>query len=418
MAEIITGDKTKGIKRVGELALRISRFDSYRLFTLYENSTEKKLMSLTGEQKYYLVFKSQNKEIRIPEYDPKGFFEVDKVNGNILFKITKKNAEDILSMKTNGEKIFYIVRVYEDKDAYGRVLSVTDEVEVYHGKWGDDDAFTTFTTENTVDLLEKSLADINKRNSELLKQIQSMTEDYNALSEKKKKLEESVKSLEERNTSLTNQINDLTGNNVYDATVLSTDVSLIGLNDTLSKLDITSEEMAKAVSQIVSSSYDLTESYYNFDDDELDSNINLYVSVGEYEGLEIYIYKNNLYLGSSTMGNDFKLLEENVRNGDKFKFKCEVETPTGGSKQMGLLYEKDGTNGFDTAVSINPSKLIDIRDESANMLFAKMDLNRYDGDYAGEIYASGNIGTLRCYIDTKKPEEYTEQEDATKKEEN
>ena len=77
MANIISGDTTKGIKGVGELALRISRFDSYRLFTLYENVKERKVMNVSGNQKYYLVFRSPKKEIRIPEYDPKGFFEVD-----------------------------------------------------------------------------------------------------------------------------------------------------------------------------------------------------------------------------------------------------------------------------------------------------------------------------------------------------
>ena len=144
MAELIKGDATKGIKNVGELALRISKFDSYRLFTLYENVRDRKVMDVSGNQKYYLVFKSPKKEIRIPEYNPKGFFEVDKVNGCILFKITKKNAEDILSMKTGGERIFHIIRVFEETDDYGKVLSITDEVEVYNGKWGDDEAFNTF----------------------------------------------------------------------------------------------------------------------------------------------------------------------------------------------------------------------------------------------------------------------------------
>ena len=118
MAELIRGDITKGIKSVGELSLRISKFDSYRLFTLYENVKEGKVMNISGNQKYYLVFKSPNREIRIPEYDTKGDFEVDKVNGCILFKITKKNATDIINMKNSGDRIFYIVRVYEDKVSY------------------------------------------------------------------------------------------------------------------------------------------------------------------------------------------------------------------------------------------------------------------------------------------------------------
>ena len=180
MAELITGDKTKGIKSVGELALRISKFDSYRLFTLYENVKERKVMDVSGDQKYYLVFKSPKKEIRIPEYDPKGFFEVDKVNGCILFKITKKNAEDILSMKTAGEKIFHIIRVFEERDAFGKVLSITDEVEVYNGKWGDDFAFSSFTTENKVDLLTKSLAAQVDKNATQLNEYKDLLEKYNS----------------------------------------------------------------------------------------------------------------------------------------------------------------------------------------------------------------------------------------------
>jgi hypothetical protein len=176
MAEIISGDITKGIKNVGELALRISKFDSYRLFTLYN---EGKVMDVSGDQKYYLVFKSPKKEIRIPEYEPNGFFEVDKVNGNILFKITKKNAEDILNLKTGGQRIFHIVRVFEERDSFGKVLSVTDEVEVYNGKWGDDVAFSTFTTENKVDLLTKALAAQVDKNATLLNEYNDLLEKYN-----------------------------------------------------------------------------------------------------------------------------------------------------------------------------------------------------------------------------------------------
>jgi hypothetical protein len=154
--EIIKGDSSKDIKSGGELALRISRFDSYRLFTLYENVRERKLMNVSGNQKFYLVFRSSKKEVRIPEYEPNGFFEVDKVNGCILFKITKKNADDILSMNSSGEGIFHIIRVYEEVDFLGNVINVTDEVEEYNGRWGNDDAFNVFSTENKVDYLTKA----------------------------------------------------------------------------------------------------------------------------------------------------------------------------------------------------------------------------------------------------------------------
>ena len=216
MAEIISGDKTKEIKNVGELSLRISRFDSYRLFTLYNKN---EVMDVSGNQKYYLVFRSPNKEIRIPEYDPKGFFEVDKVNGCVLFKITKKNAEDILGMKTAGEKIYHIIRVYEETDALGKVLSVTDEVEVYHGKWGDDEAFNTFTTEKKVDLLTKSLAEQIAKNALQLSEYEDLLKKYNEEVVKNGELQNQVTSLTSERDILQTQLNEYLGD-TYDGTLL------------------------------------------------------------------------------------------------------------------------------------------------------------------------------------------------------
>lgn len=261
MAELITGDRTKGIKSVGELALRISKFDSYRLFTLYENVRDRKVMDVSGNQKYYLVFKSPNKEIRIPEYEPNGFFEVDKVNGCILFKITKKNANDILSMKTAGEKIFYIIRVYEDRDAFGKVLSVTDEVEVYHGKWGEDDAFITFTTENKVDLLTKSLAVQVDKNTRQLSEYKDLYEKYNEEVNKTSELEKELEAMRAERDSLQTMLNEYTGN-TYDGTILSTDTKYVALENTLENVSFTEEEFSKALQELMSKEgfeYDLGE---------------------------------------------------------------------------------------------------------------------------------------------------------------
>lgn len=246
MAEIITGDNTKGIKNVGELALRISKFDSYRLFTLYENVKERKVMNLTGSQKYYLVFKSAKKEIRIPEYDPLGFFEVDKVNGCVLFKITKKNAEDILSMKTAGDKIFHIVRVFEEKDAFGKVLNVTDEVEVYNGRWGDDYAFSSFNTDNKIDLLTKSLAVQVEKNANLLTEYKEMLEKYNLEVEKTSELEKEIETLRAERDSLQSQLNEYMGD-TYDGTLLSTDTKYIAFENSLDNVSFTEEQLSQAI---------------------------------------------------------------------------------------------------------------------------------------------------------------------------
>jgi hypothetical protein len=258
MAEIITGDITKGIKSVGELALRISKFDSYRLFTLYENVKERKVMNTSGEQKYYLVFKSPKKEIRIPEYDPKGFFEVDKVNGCVLFKITKKNAEDILSMKNAGEKIFHIIRVFEERDAFGKVLSVTDEVEVYNGKWGDDSDFSQFSTANKIDLLTKALAAQIDRNTKLLNEYNDLLKKYDEEVKKVSDLEKEVEALRAERDSLQATLDEYLGN-THDGRLLSTDTKYIAFENSLDNVSFTEEQYQNAMKELLTKgSVDLT----------------------------------------------------------------------------------------------------------------------------------------------------------------
>ena len=322
MAGIITGDTTKGIKRVGELALRISRFDSYRLFTLYENVDEKKIMDVSGNQKYYLVFRSPNKEIRIPEYDPKGFFEVDKVNGCVLFKITKKNAEDILGMKTGGEKIFHIIRVFEETDPFGKVLSVTDEVEVYHGKWGDDEVFTTFNTENKVDLLTKSLATQVDKNAQQLKAFNELLEKYNDIVKKNGELEEELlKEISEKN-SLETQLRDYIGS-TYDGTILSTDTKYIAFEDTLENITLTEDQYEDALKELLAKGeVDFTD-YEKADDKDLDApKVNLNIEIKENNpDINIEVYKDDIKLGFAVYGKNYIGENDSIENGTKYIFK-------------------------------------------------------------------------------------------------
>jgi hypothetical protein len=205
-------------------------------------------MDVSGEQKYYLVFKSPKKEIRIPEYDPKGFFEVDKVNGCILFKITKKNAEDILSMKSAGEKIFHIIRVFEERDEFGKVLNVTDEVEVYNGKWGDDYAFSAYSTENKVELLTQALAVQIDKNARMTTEYNDLLEKYNGEAEKTANLEKELEEMRAERDSLQTLLNEYMGN-THDGTLLSTDTKYIALSSSLDNISFTEDEYNAAISE-------------------------------------------------------------------------------------------------------------------------------------------------------------------------
>ena len=379
MAELITGDKTKGIKSVGELALRISKFDSYRLFTLYENVKERKVMDVSGDQKYYLVFKSPKKEIRIPEYDPKGFFEVDKVNGCILFKITKKNAEDILSMKTAGEKIFHIIRVFEERDAFGKVLSVTDEVEVYNGKWGDDSAFSSFTTENKVDLLTKSLAAQVDKNATQLNEYKDLLEKYNSEVERIGNLEKELEAMRSERDSLQTSLNEYMGN-TYDGTLLSTDTKYIAFENTLENISFTEEQFSNTMNELMSKGeVDLTN--IDIDDPKIRLNVKVYDDIDD---LKITAYINNVSIGSAVCNAPLSKFVD-IKHGDVFRFEC-TGMPDRYQRNLRLRYSK-GNSGFDGAVDVvrvSQTEYIGTVDFSA------------DGGIRDVI---GDIGDLECYLE-------------------
>ena len=390
MANIITGDTTKGIKGIGELALRISKFDSYRLFTLYENVAEKKVMDVSGEQKYYLVFRSPKKEIRIPEYDPKGFFEVDKVNGCVLFKITKKNAEDILSMKTAGEKIFHIVRVFEERDEFGKVLNVTDEVEVYNGKWGDDYAFSVYSTENKVDLLTKALAAQVDKNAKLMSEYSELLEQYNTEVSKSGDLEKELEAMRAERDSLQAQLNEYTGN-TYDGTLLSTDTKYIAFENTLDNISFTEEQYNTAMNDL------MTKGEINISNLDLDEPaITLNVSVpDDLKDVSINVFKNDLSIGGANRDNSMTKSVE-IEHGDVFKFECDCKQLLKKERKLYLKYEK---NGKPVIVNIFKSPATIVKSlTTSTFVTARIDyeIDVETGDFKDVM---GNIGTLKCYIE-------------------
>jgi hypothetical protein len=350
-------------------------------------------MDVSGNHKYYLVFKSPKKEIRIPEYEPNGFFEVDKANGCILFKITKKNAEDILGMKTAGEKIFHIIRVFEERDAFGKVLSVTDEVEVYNGKWGDDYAFSTFTTENKVDLLTKSLAVQMDKNATQLNEYKDLLEKYNGEVEKCSYLEKELEALRAERDSLQTLLNEYTGN-TYDGTLLSTDTKYVAFENTLDNVSFTEEQLSAALTEA------LAKDGFETGNDIDEPNVNLEVKVNtNISGLKITVYKGTVSQGVASYGKGLILKNVAADHGDVFEFVCEgcSGIPTSGSltqikKTFRLEYSGDN-RGFDGAFKIESSPVYITNKSGKVTIKATANYER-----SGGTYAVGNIGTLKCYI--------------------
>ena len=220
MAVSVKGNTSNIIHGKGDICLKLNPFDNFRMFTLYEDwrSDDRKPLDLSGGQKIYLVFKSKKKEIRIPEYDlVNSDYTVDKVNGQVLFKISKKNAIDILAM---DESVFYITRVYNITDSTGEKVVSTDEEVLYTGRFKDE---TSNTVDNYTSQVKNLMGMVESRN----KQIKDLQESSVKLMDQNAKLAVQVSELQEENEKLNTRIAELESalaeyesGNVYEGTVI------------------------------------------------------------------------------------------------------------------------------------------------------------------------------------------------------
>jgi hypothetical protein len=303
-------------------------------------------MNVSGNQKYYLVFRFPKKEIRIPEYDPKGFFEVDKVNGCILFKITKKNAEDILGTKTNGEKIFHIVRVFEERDIYGRLVNITDEVEVYNGRWGEDDEFSAYSTSNKVDMLTKALAAQIDKNAKLMEEYNDLFKTYSDEVKKTSDLEKEIEALRSERDSLQESLNEYLGD-THDGTLLSTDTKYIAFESTLDNISFTEDQYNDVLNSLMTTGeVDLRD--IDIDSPRIDLNLKVYDE--DVSDLKITVMKNDITIGSA-MYNQILHKTIDADSGDVFKFVCTGIPNLAYAKKLNLTFSP-ANEAFKKAVTI------------------------------------------------------------------
>lgn len=205
MGVSVKGNAINTIYERGDTCLEIVPFDSYRLFTLYQDWKDNTVtLDLSNSQCIYLVFKSKNKEVRIPEYNTEGSkINVDKVNGQVLFKINQKNALNILSM---DNRIFYITRVYETYNPQEGSIIPSDEEAIYMGKWFGPDSVgmdsLTNQIKNLTALLEErnqSIHDLQQSNAELIQQNVDLATELEDTKAANDELEAKVNDLETEN---------------------------------------------------------------------------------------------------------------------------------------------------------------------------------------------------------------------------
>jgi len=184
----------------GDGMIRISPFDDYFLFTLYDEiDGEDTPIDLTNVGTIFLNFIGETDDVDIKNHTQ--VEEVDLSQGEVLFRITRSDSKKILALDNNN---FYIsTKMINPEDG-----STSDESVLYQGLWlaFDDASRKTLTSQIEEQRLEYSveLARLNK-------QINILNNTIKALTTSAEEDTLAIQALQNSNEELTNKVAELTG---------------------------------------------------------------------------------------------------------------------------------------------------------------------------------------------------------------
>ena len=147
----------------GDGVIRISPFDDYFLFTLYDEvDSEDTPIDLSNVGDIFINFIGTNDEINVKNHTQVA--EVDLSQGEVLFRITKSDSKKVLALNNNN---FYIsTKMVSEEDG-----SISDESILYQGTWlaFDTASRVTLTSQIEEQRLEYSieLARLKEENASL-----------------------------------------------------------------------------------------------------------------------------------------------------------------------------------------------------------------------------------------------------------
>ena len=218
----VSGVVNDTIYAKGDTCLLINPFDTYHLFRIYNNwNTESKsLFNLSDSgQKIFLIFKSNKTEIRIPEFDNFGStYSVDRTNGEVLFKITKENANNILAMSSNT---FYLTRVFEYYDGDGNLIYTSGEEVIFTGKWADESKWASSSLTAMIESLKKQLESANSQIYSLTRTVNEQKLRLESYIEENQSLQERVTTLESENEEMQRELSAYESANEFTSVVIS-----------------------------------------------------------------------------------------------------------------------------------------------------------------------------------------------------
>jgi len=177
----------------GEGSIRISPFDDYFIFTLYDEiDGVDSPIDLSNVGTIFMVFIGKNDEIRIPNYT--NVQDVDLSSGQVLFRISKNESQKILALNSRN---FYISTVMVDPDGN------SDESALYTG------TFLSFEESAKVSLSQQ-LEDARLEYSKQLASLQATVDRLNQdIFQKNNLIAEQtavIETLKESNQNLSNEI--------------------------------------------------------------------------------------------------------------------------------------------------------------------------------------------------------------------
>ena len=182
----------------GDGTIRITPFDDYYLFTLYDEvDNEDKPIDLSNVGSLYLNFLGKTDEIDILNHTQVD--EVDLSQGEVLFRITRSDSKKILALDNNN---FYIsTKMSDPVDG-----STSDESVLYQGLWlaADDANRISLTRQIEESRVEYSIVLANLQDeNDMLRQQQArlvVSADEDTLA---------IQSLQSSNEELTDEVAEL-----------------------------------------------------------------------------------------------------------------------------------------------------------------------------------------------------------------
>ena len=218
----VSGIVNDTIYAKGDTCLLINPFDTYHLFRIYNNwnTDSKSLLNLSDSgQKIFLIFKSNKTEIRIPEFDNSGStYSVDRTNGEVLFKITKENANNILAMSSNT---FYLTRLFEYYDGDGKLIYTSGEEVIFTGKWADESRWSSSSLTAMIESLKKQLESANSQINSLTRTVNEQRLQLESYIEENQVLQERNAALESENEEIQRELSVYENANEFTSVVIS-----------------------------------------------------------------------------------------------------------------------------------------------------------------------------------------------------